>query len=81
MGIQSVAKDLGIECGLNLHLGAAATMCLVNRKGLGKAKHVDIQNVWIQEASKAGKFVTKKVCTNVKRTDLTTNETVAKTEN
>ena len=49
LGIQSVAKDLGLSCGLNLHLDASATMCLVNRRGLGKAKHVDMQNLWIQE--------------------------------
>ena len=45
-------------------------MCLVNRKGLGKAKHVDMQNLWTQEASKAERFVTKKVGTNVKPADL-----------
>ena len=27
LGIQSVAKDLGISSGLNLHLDASATMC------------------------------------------------------
>ena len=53
LGIQSVAKDLGISCGLNLHLDASATMCLVNSRGLGKAKHVDMQNLWIQETSKS----------------------------
>ena len=47
IGIQSLAKDLGISCGLNLHLDALATMCLVNCRGLGKAKHVDMQNLWI----------------------------------
>ena len=52
LGVQSVAKDLGISCRLNLHLDASATMCPVNRRGLGKAKHVDMQNLWIQEASK-----------------------------
>ena len=35
---QSVAMDMGISCGLNLHLDASATMCLVSRGGLGKAK-------------------------------------------
>ena len=63
--IQSVAKDLGISCRLNLHLDAPATMCLVNRRGLGKTKHVDMQNLWIQEASKSGRFTTKKVDTSV----------------
>ena len=43
------AKDLGRSCRLNLHLDASATMCLVNRRGLGKAKHVDMQNLWIHE--------------------------------
>ena len=43
LGIQSVARDLGISCRLNLHLDASATMCLVNRRVLGKAKHVDMQ--------------------------------------
>ena len=72
LGVQSVAKDLGISCGLNLHLDASATLSLVNRRGLGKAKHVDVQNLWIQEASKAGRFVTKEVGTNVNPADLMT---------
>ena len=55
LGIQSVAKDLGIACGLSLHLDATATMCLVNRRGLGKAEHVDMQNLWVQEATKSKK--------------------------
>ena len=68
LGIQSITKDMGISCGLNLHLDAR----LVNRRGLGKAKHVDMQNLWIQEVSKAGRFVTKKVGTSVNPADLMT---------
>ena len=70
-----MANDLGIAGGLNLFLDASATMCLVNRRGLGKAKHVDMQNLWIQEASKSGRFVTKRVGTSVNPADLMTNET------
>ena len=33
LGIQSVAKDLVIACGLDLHLDTTATMCFVNRAG------------------------------------------------
>ena len=47
-------------CGLHLHLNATATMRLVNRRGLGKVKHVDRENLWIQEASKSKRFFTKK---------------------
>ena len=45
-------------------------MYLVNRRGLGKAKLVDMQNLWIQEASKSGRFATKKVDTSVNPADL-----------
>ena len=48
LGIQCLAKDLRILCTLILHLDASATMCLVNRRGLGKAKHVSVQHLWIQ---------------------------------
>ena len=65
LGIQSVARDLRISCRLNLDLDPSATMCLVNRRGLGKAKHVDMQNMWIQEASESSWVVTKKIDTNV----------------
>ena len=47
-------------------------MGLVNRRGLGKAKHLDMQNLWTQEASKSGTFVTKKVGTSVNPADLMT---------
>ena len=72
VGIQSVARDLGTSCRLNLHLDASATMCLVNRRGLGKAKHVDKQNLWTQEASMSGWSATKKVDTSVNPADLMT---------
>ena len=72
LGIQSLAKDLGEVCKLNLHLDALATMCLVKRMGLGKAKHVHVPHLWIQEASKSGRFVTKKVGTNVNPADSMT---------
>ena len=59
MGIQSVAKDLGIVFGLNQHLDAAATKCPVNRRGLGKARQnramdeiqgVSVRGQWRGEA-------------------------------
>ena len=49
-------------------------MCLVNRRGLGKAKHVNVQLLWTQEASKSEKFVTKKVGTHVHPADLMTQQ-------
>ena len=63
---------MGITCRLHLHLDASATLSLVNRRGLCTAKHVDMQSVWIQEASKSNRFATKKIGTNVNLADLMT---------
>ena len=38
LGIQSVAKDLGISCGLNVHLDASATIVLGQPQGSGQSK-------------------------------------------
>ena len=54
-------------------MDASATRCLV---GLGKAKYVDMQNLWIQEASKSGLFTRRKVDTNVNPADLITKPLV-----
>ena len=62
-----------------MHLDASATLSLVNRRGLGKAKHVDMQSLRIQEASISNRFATKKIGTNVNPTDLMT-KTDDKTE-
>ena len=62
--VKTASEGLGIR--------RSATMCSVNRRGLGKAKHVDMHNLWIQEASKSGWFTTRKVGTNVNPADLMT---------
>ena len=72
LGILSLAKDLEVVCGLNLHLDASATLCLVSHWGLGKAKYVNVQHLWIQEASKSEKFVAKTVGTHVNPAHLMT---------
>ena len=53
----SVRANLAPDC-----LGDDA---LVNRRGEGRAKPVDMQSLWMQEAPMSGRFVTKKVSTNV----------------
>ena len=45
IGNSERGEGFELACGLNLHMDATATMCLVSRRGLGKAKHVDMQNL------------------------------------
>ena len=61
-------------------LVASATMCLVNRKGLGKAQHVNVQHHWIEEASKSEKFVLPE-SVHVRESRRLDDETTAKAQN
>ena len=67
LGIQSVAKDLGIACGLNLHLDATATMCLVNRI---RQNTSICRTCGYKKPPSQKRFVTKKAGTNVNPADL-----------
>ena len=58
------ASSAGCTCTLTQHRR------LVNRLGLGQAKHVDMPNLWIQDVPKSGKFVTKNVRGQVNPADL-----------
>ena len=51
---------------------AESTSGCLSNDACEKAKHVDMQNMWIQEASKSGRFVTKVVVTSVNPADFMT---------
>ena len=71
LGIQSAVRDLGI-LQTESALGSLGNDVPGQSQGTGKAKHVDMQNLWKQEASKSVRFATKKVDTSVNPADLMT---------
>ena len=77
-GPRALRRTWGWCVGLNVHLDVPATMCLVRRRRLGKAKHVDMQNMCLQLASMSGRFVTKEVKANLNPADLSWSGTKSK---
>ena len=49
MGIRSLCKDMGWVVGINLHSDATAAIGIARRKGLGKIRHLDCTDLWIQD--------------------------------
>ena len=49
LGVVSLAKDLGISLGVRLHLDAAAALGILERRGVGKVRHLDVASLWLQE--------------------------------
>ena len=51
LGIQSLGKDMKLDLNATLGVDASAALSLMSKEGPGKANHIHVQNLWIQEAS------------------------------
>ena len=49
LGIRSLYKDFGESVNLKLFLDANAAKGIIERRGLCKVKHIDLDNLWLQE--------------------------------
>eukprot|EP00972_Heterocapsa_arctica_P078769 11614922-Heterocapsa_arctica.AAC.1 len=57
MGFQSVAADLGIKLDIEIFSDNAAARGMVRRTGLGKVRHIHVQELWAQQALRDGIFI------------------------
>ena len=49
MGLRSLFKDLGEKVNLRLHSDASAAIGIARRRGMGKLRHLDCEDLWIQQ--------------------------------
>jgi len=72
IGVQSLLADLGVTVHVELHSDASAGIALSIRLGLGRAKHIAVQWLWLQKfvQNKEGKVL--KISTKVNTSDLGT---------
>ena len=49
LGFVALGRDLGAYLHAVVHTDASATLGIVNRQGLGKLRHVNVQYLWLQE--------------------------------
>ena len=61
IGLQSVARDLGIQLNLKVMTDASAAIGVCRRRGLGKIRHLATADLWIQERLRGGDFELVKV--------------------
>ena len=72
LGLQSLLLDLGFTVRVELRSDASAAISLSNRRGLGKARHICVGFLWIQEVVSSGRLVLKKINGLKNRSDLLT---------
>ena len=48
LGIQSIARDLGVELTPEVHTDSSAAIGICNRCGTGKVRHLAVAQLWVQ---------------------------------
>ena len=61
LGMEALAKDLGWEVKVQLMVDSSAEKAIASRSGLGKVRHLEVRDLWVQDAVSRGRFVIKKV--------------------
>jgi hypothetical protein len=49
LGLQSVARDLGVELSPEVHADSSAAIGICNRSGIGKVRHLAVAQLWAQD--------------------------------
>ena len=72
MGLRSVLNDLGVGCRLGIHTDASAAKAIASRKGLGKVRHIEVNQLWIQDRVGSGDVELHKIAGTVNPADALT---------
>ena len=49
MGLRSMLSDFGIEVGITIYTDASAAKGIASRRGLGKVRHIELCELWLQD--------------------------------
>ena len=49
IGLQSIARDLGMTWRIDMYTDATAAIGIARRRGMGKIRHLDVTDLWFQE--------------------------------
>ena len=63
LGVQAMLTDLGIDSPITECVDATAAKAISMRRGLGKVRHLDVHQLWIQARTADGTISLRKVPT------------------
>ena len=77
LGMATLPNDLGRKVDIQLHIDALAAKGMIERKGLSKVRHFDVNILWLQEQCARKILPVNKVPGEEKPADLMTKHLVA----
>lgn len=72
LGLQSLLRDLGIELDIRIHTDATTGRAIATRRGLGKVRHIAVNELWMQEKVANGMMSIHKIKNKFNLADLLT---------
>ena len=61
LGLQALAANLGIKLRIEILTEATAAIGICRRRGLGKIRHLNVADLWVQDRVRRGEFQLTKV--------------------
>ena len=71
-GTHSVGRDMMMDMEIHIHTDASASIGVMKRLGLGKVRHIQVRDLWLQQEVKDKKLIIHKVDTRLNPADLGT---------
>ena len=56
IGLQNMLKDFDVELPIEIRTDASAAKGIANRRGLGKVRHMEVSQLWVQEKVSNGRI-------------------------
>ena len=72
LGLQSVARDLGVELQPEVHADSSAAIGICKRSGIGKVRHLAVAQLWVQDLVRSREVRLHKVLGTENPADLMT---------
>ena len=73
IGIRSMLMDLGVQEGkIVLKTDASAALVIAHRLGIGKIRHIEVNQLWLQEKVYKGEIIVEKIKTDENLADALT---------
>ena len=72
MGLQAVLRDFEVETSITIKSDATAAIAIASGRGLGKVRHIEVRQLWLQERVRQGDIKVVKVGTSENVADALT---------
>ena len=60
-GVRSIPADMGIVFEILMKIDASAAIGIIQRKGLGKVRHIEVKDLWLQDEVRERRIVIEKI--------------------